>query len=121
MAKLLIAAESELLSSILTQTCTLYEVHSCHNGADALALLEALQPDIFIVELSLPVVCGLTVLQTASYKPPVILALTNFVTSHLLQAAAQAGVQELLLIPCSVQSIIARLDALTKKSLSSDG
>lgn len=121
MAKLLIAAESELLSSILTQTCTQYEVHSCHNGADALASLEALRPDIFIVELSLPVVCGLTILQTTPYKPPVILALTNLVTSHLLQATAQAGVQELLLLPCSVQSIIACLNRLLEKAPSSEG
>ena len=121
MAKLLIAAESELLGSILTETYTAYEVHSCHNGSEALALLETLRPDIFIVELSLPVICGLTVLQTASYKPPVILALTNLMTNHVLQAAAQAGVQALLFMPCTAQSIIARLDALTKKAPSSEG
>lgn len=121
MATLLIAAESELLSSILRETYSAYEVHSCRNGAEALAQLESLRPDVFIVELSLPVVCGLTVLQTTPYKPPVILALTNFTANHVLRAAAQAGAQALLLMPCSIQSIIARLNELIKKAPSSEG
>lgn len=115
MAKLLIAAESELLSSILAETYTLYDVHSCNNGPEALALLETLRPDIFIVEFSLPVVSGLTVLQTTPYKPPVILALTNLATEHVRWAAALAGVQELVLMPCSVQSILARLENLMQE------
>ena len=121
MKKLLIAAESALIGSALTQALPQYRVYCCASGADALALLETLRPDIFIVELSLPVVCGLTVLHTASYKPPVILALTNLVASHVLLEADQAGVQELLLLPCSTGQIIARLNRLLEKAPSSEG
>ena len=112
MAKLLIAAESGILSTVLAKALTQYEVHSCHTGADALTLLESLRPDIFIAELSLPGITGLTVLQKSPYKPPVILALTNLNTESVLQAAANVGVQDMVLLPCPVQHITAHLEAL---------
>lgn len=116
MAKLLIAVKSEMIRSILAETLTQYEVHSCHTGADALALLDSLRPDVFIVELSLPVVTGLTVLQTTRYKPSVILALTSLATENVLQAAAEAGAQDVILIPCTIRHITKHLEALMEKA-----
>ena len=98
MAKLLIAVRSESLSAALAEALTQYEVYNCHTGIDALALLESLRPDVLIVELSLPVISGLTVLPRAPHKPPVILALTNLVTENILQVAANAGIQDMLLL-----------------------
>ena len=115
MAKLLIAVKSEIISAVLAEALAQYEVHSCHTGADALALLESLRPDIFIVELSLPVITGLTVLQETRHKPPVILALTTLVTESILQAAANAGVQDMILLPCTARRIIAHLETLIQK------
>lgn len=115
MAKLLIAVKSEIMGTALANVLTHYEVSVCHNGRDALRLLESLRPDIFIVELSLPVVTGLTVLQETHYKPPVILALTNLVAENVLQAAANAGVQDMILLPCPIRHIFRRLEALIQK------
>ncbi len=98
MVKILIAVKSEIISAALAEALTQYEVYNCHTGTDALTLLEALQPDFFIVELSLSVISGLTVLQKTPYKPPVILALTSLVTESILQAAANDGVQDIILL-----------------------
>ena len=115
MAKLLIAVKSESLGTDLAKTLTQHEVYSCRTGTDALPLLETLQPDVFVVELSLPVISGLTVLQEAHYKPPMMLALTNLISESVLQAAAEAGVQDILLLPCAIQSVIAHLEFLIQK------
>ena len=106
MAKLLIAVQSEIMSTALAEALTQHEVHCCHTGTEALTL----QPDAAIMELSLPVLTGLSVLQESRYRPPVILALTNIVTDFVLEAAAAAGVQDLLIMPCTVESILRHLD-----------
>lgn len=115
MAKLLIAVKSEMMGTALADLLTRYEVSVCHNGRDALGLLKSLRPDIFIVELSLPVVTGLTVLRQTCYRPPVILALTNLITENIMQTAADAGVQDMILLPCPVRHIIRHLEALIPK------
>ena len=121
MAKLLIAAKSDIIGTALADTLTQYEVHSCHTGTEALALLESLRPDMLILELSLPVISGLTVLQKTIYKPPVILALTNLVTENILQVAANAGIQDMLLLPCPVRLIIKHLEALIQRTPALEG
>ena len=115
MAKLLIAVKSEMMGTALADLLTRYEVSVCHNGRDALGLLETLRPDIFIVELSLPDVTGLTVLQQTCYRPPVMLALTDLVKESVLHSAANAGVQDMILLPCPVRHIIRHLEALIQK------
>jgi len=120
-AKLLIAVKSEIMGTALADLLTHYEVSVCHNGRDALRLLESLQPDIFIVELSLPVVTGLTVLRQTCYRPPVILALTDLVTGSVLQAAANTGVQDIILLPCPVRHIIRHLEALIQNAPAPEG
>lgn len=120
MAKLLIAVRSEDLSAALTEVLTEHEICVCHTGVDAQAALETLRPDVLIVQLSLPWVSGLTVLQEAVHKPPVILALTSLLENGVLQAAAKAGVQDMLLLPCSVQNIVRHLDALLQKRPASE-
>ena len=121
MAKLLIAVRLENLGTALAETLTQYEVYNCYTGADALTLLETLRPDIFLVEFSLPVISGLTVLRETHYKPPVILALTNLITESVLQAASNAGVQDMILLPCSVRHIIRHLETLIQKVPAPEG
>ena len=94
----------------------MHEVHSCDTGTDALAMLETYRPDALILDLTLPVMDGLTVLRKTSFRPRVILALTNLATPFVLQAAADVGVQDMILIPCTIRHIIAHLSALLEKA-----
>ena len=114
--KLLIAIRSAVIADSLASTLSKYDVHICHTGADALIMLEILQPDILLVDLFLPVMDGLTLLRRSRYKPARILALTNLATPAALQAAADAGVQDVLLLPCAVQHIVKHLDDLIEKA-----
>ena len=98
----------------------MYDIHIRNTGTDALAMLETLLPDILILDLSLPVIDGLTLLRRSHYKPKYILALTNFVNAAVLQTAVDAGVQALILIPCTIRYIVEKLDAITEKAPSTE-
>ena len=112
--KVLIASRSSAITTLLPSFIARHEVHICHTGRDALVQLESLRPDVFILELMLPEMDGLTVLRTSQYKPAHILALTNLVTNDVIQTAIDAGVQDMILLPCSVHQIITYLDRLTE-------
>ena len=114
--KLLIAVKSEIITDSLTSALSMYDVHTCDTGTDALAMLETHRPDALILDLTLPVIDGLTVLRKTSFHPNVILALTNLATPAVLQAAADAGVQAMILIPCTIRHIIEHLNALIEKA-----
>ena len=93
-----------------------YNVQICHTGTEALTMLDTLRPDILILDLCLPVIDGLSVLRQTHYKPSVILALTNLLTDNVLRDAAAVGVQDILLIPCKLQYVLAHLNALVDKA-----
>ncbi len=118
--KLLIAVSSEVISDLLASSLSMHDVHTCDTGTDALAMLEAHCPDALILDLTLPVIDGLTVLRKTGFRPHSILALTNLVTPAVLQAAADTGVQDMILLPCTIEHIIARLNALTEKAPSTE-
>lgn len=100
----------------LSEVQSQHEVHICSTGTDALKLLETLQPDILILDLMLPYMDGLTVLRKSKFKPPIILARTNLINATVLQAAADVGVQDVLLIPCTIHYIVGRLNTLIEKA-----
>lgn len=118
MENLLIAIKSDIIRTALVKKLSSYKIHICNTGAKTLEKLEASHPDILIIDLTLPDIDGLTVLQKTRYRPSIILALTNFVSDSVMQAAAAAGVQDIILIPCTIRYIIERLAALMEKSTS---
>ena len=118
--KTLIAIQSEPLTDLLCASLPQHDIHICRTGNDALQQMECLHPDILILELMLPSMDGITVLQRSSYKPRVILALTNLASQTVLAEAAAVGIQDVLLIPCTVRHIIKHLDALIEKVPSAD-
>lgn len=118
--KLLIAVRSEIITDLLVSALSMHDIHTCDTGTDALAMLEKHRPDALILDLSLPVMDGLTVLRKTRFRPHSILALTNLATPAVLQAAADAGVQDMILIPCTIRHIIKHLHALIEKAPSTE-
>ena len=114
MKKILIASASDVTNKELSKALSQYKVDICSTGTEALTMLELLQPDILILDLMLPAMDGLTVLQKTSVRPPIILARTNIISETVLQAAARVGVQDIILIPCTIRYIVNRLNALIK-------
>ena len=118
--KLLIAVKSEIMTELLVSSLSMHDVHTCDTGPDALAMLETHRPDALILDLTLPVMDGLTVLRKTNFQPQIILALTNLVNQVVVQAAADVGVQCLILIPCTIRHIVEHLNALIEKAPSTE-
>lgn len=118
--KLLIALKSEIIADSLVSSLSQYDIHTCNTGTEALAMLETHRFDALVLDLTLPVMDGLTVLRKSSFRPHSILALTNLVNTAVLQAAADAGVQGIILIPCTIKHIIKQLNTLIEKAPSTE-
>lgn len=113
MQVLLIAESSDYLCNELKQAFTGdYEVHVCTDGCTALELLHSLRPDGLIINMSLTYMDGLSVLQRASYLPPVIMALCGTLTSYIVHSLQQVGVSFIMPIPCMVWAVHARFREL---------
>ena len=112
MENLLIAVRSEALAAALSDALTQYHVHICHNGSQAVELINTIRPKILILDLRLPVLDGFSVLRRVDYTPPVILGLTDILMDSMLRYAHSAGIGNLVLLPCSASRIVTQLSTL---------
>ena len=112
MKTILIAETSPMITAALVDALSdRYEVHTCADGIAALKCLEQLRPDALIMNLGLD---SLTILENASYTPPVILTLTDFVSNEVIQQATELSVGYMFLIPCSTKAIVDRLEEMIR-------
>ena len=98
---------SAQLRHSLEQNPSLCVVGVASDGEQALALLNARQPDMLILDLLLPKLDGISVLKAASAlpKPPLGLVLTRAITEYAAQTAANLGVRYFISKPCSLRTI----------------
>ena len=109
------AVKSEVTSALISRILSEYDVHICDTGTDAIAMLDNLRPELLVMDLRLRGMDGITVLQKAQHKPRLIMAFTDLLTDSVLEAAADAGIQDILLIPCTIRYITDHLFALIEK------
>ncbi len=110
MKTILIAEMDDTLAGALAERlCEEYSVHTCSRGDTAVELLDTLEPDILILDLMLPYLDGLGVLQKARHKPGHILALTRASSDYILQACEAAGIGYVFMLPCAVTVVAERV------------
>ena len=112
MHKLLIVDKSHAFCQLLEeQMCKLYEVHSCSEGVRAVELVKQLNPDVLVVDLCIPGLDGIGVLQAirnAGYRP-MVLALSNYFSDYTLSMLETLSVSFIAQKPCTVLNVAARL------------
>lgn len=116
MQKLLIADRNEDFRLALAEALQgHYHIRSCSSGREALDLLRSDSPDIFVLDLMLPELDGITLLETAVSEGirPKVLAATSLLSDYVLEAAARLGIGYLILKPCDVHATAARIGDLT--------
>lgn len=114
MQKLLIADSSSIFATALEAALqNRFQIVVCTDGQTALELLQQYQPDILILNLMLPYIDGLTVLQQTQFHPPVILATTIHMSAYVEQAVTAMGVDYTMIAP-SVEAVVLRLNDLLR-------
>ncbi|HIT34503.1 MAG TPA: response regulator [Candidatus Faecousia intestinigallinarum] len=118
MLRLLIADGSEEFCEILAeQVRREYYFKTCREGREALSLLRSFQPDILVLDMMLPGLDGVSLLQQAASTghKPMVLATTRFVSSYVVEAVQRLEVGYLMVKPCDVQALIQRLQDLSRR------
>lgn len=114
----LIADPSEDFCCELSQKLSLFsQVLSCKNGAEALELLAQEQPDVLVVDLMMPEMDGISLIElmTASGRTPKILATSSYVSPYILDAMARLNVACLMEKPCCVSAVAARVRTMLQQ------
>lgn len=112
MKKLLIADASEEFRMAMQeylQDC--YIIQTCKEGNETLQILESFRPDVMILDLLLPGVDGVTLLQEASDRGlhPTVLATTRFYSDYVMEAMERLAVGYVMVKPCELSAVAARL------------
>lgn len=118
MLKLLIADGSpEFRSTLADITRSAYVVRTSREGNETLQLLQSFKPDALVLDLMMPGLDGITILQHAAEMGlrPVVLATTRFASDYVLERIAQMGVGFVMVKPCDVKAAAARICEMTQR------
>ena len=112
MDKLLIVDSSTAFTSAVESVLKdQFQIQCCHDGEAAVEILEEYHPDALIINLMLPYLDGLTVLQKTSFHPNIILAVTPYLNGYIQHTIRELGVDYTMLCP-SVNALCLRLQDL---------
>lgn len=90
-----------------------YQVYSCANGPDGQTLLKCHSPNGLIINLFLPGTDGLSFLEAMEEpRPQAIITLSSVYPPYVAQALNDLGVNHMLLIPCTLHSIVGRINSI---------
>lgn len=107
--RLLIAENNEDLQLALARRLqNFHYVRCCSTGTEALELLRKEKPSLLVLNMCLPELDGLTLLETIAAENirPMVLALTTFRSDYLAASAERLGVAHILLKPSSLDHIV---------------
>lgn len=116
--KLLIAEGAEDFRLALAELLQgMYAVRECADGNQALDIMRSFMPDILVLDLMLPGLDGISLLQSAADAglTPMVLATTRFVSDYVMDAVDRLGVEYLMVKPCDVRATISRIGDLSKR------
>ena len=87
------------LASMLSTQADLTVVGSASSGAEALALLETITPDLVLMDLRMPGMSGLDAIRAINLRtePPRVMVLTSFDTDEDIYQSVGAGAQGYIL------------------------
>ena len=109
MQRLLLADPSGALSlAVRKQLKNEFLIESCSDGEQALMLLQKFDPDIFVVNLQLPMIDGLAVLRTlrGCGMDTKVIALTSLTQEYIIRELELLQVSMVLINPCRLTSVV---------------
>lgn len=116
--KLLIAEENEDFALALEDALRgLYSLRSCRDGQTALQLMHSFKPDILVLDMMLPGLDGVSLLQTITdaHMEPMVLATTRYYNDYMIDCINRFGVGYMIVKPCDVRATVARIGDLNSR------
>lgn len=105
---------TEVLYSYLTKEN--YEVHVCHNGADALRIIDCQNISLLILDLMLPDMTGEDICRTIRRRSrlPIIMVTAKVDEQDLLNGL-NIGADDYLMKPVSPKTVVAKIQAVLRR------
>jgi two-component system response regulator YesN len=93
-----------------------------NNGREALRMIETLEPDMLLLDIRMPVMSGLEVLEKLpeQKKIPRVAILSGYDDFNYCQQALRSGVSDYLLKPCRPQDILAVIRKMREQILTTE-
>ncbi|MBQ2786066.1 MAG: response regulator [Oscillospiraceae bacterium] len=116
--KILIADTAEDFCGALEDAlCGIYHIRTVADGPQALLQLRSFLPDILVLDLMLPGLDGITLLQKAAETGicPTVLATTRYISDYMLDAAGLLGVGYIMVKPCDISAVVSRIADLSQR------
>ncbi|OBB91712.1 response regulator transcription factor [Mycolicibacterium peregrinum] len=118
--RVLLVDDEPALTNLVTMALR-YEgwtVDVAHNGSDAMALFTDTEPDVVVLDIMLPDVDGLQILQQVraaeTYTPTLFLTARDSVVDRV--SGLTAGADDYMTKPFSLEELVARLRGLLRRS-----
>ena len=102
------------LTAALQRTERFQVVGTANDGEQAIRLIGERKPDVLVLDLMLSKQDGISVLKAISGmdRKPATLATSGFITDYVAAAAANLGVQYMMLKPCDMAALVERLEEI---------
>ena len=119
MQKILIADSTvEFCKRVRDALCKIHQIEICHNAKSTLELVRTFQPDIMVLDLSLPGMDGITLLEairSAGFYPQ-ILATARYPSEYCADCLNDLGVRYVMMKPCCVSAAVTRLSDMCRRN-----
>ena len=112
MPRLLIADNSDEFRQILCDALSsTYSIQTCRDGKQALQLLRTFQPSLLLMDLALPELDGISLLQRAMEEgiEPAVLVVSSFQNAYIQSWLQRFDLSYLMPKPCDLTAIADRL------------
>lgn len=96
-----------------------YEVDVCTVGTEAIGVIEQTRPDVVLLDLAMPRICGLDIAEELQRRPELrprlLAAVTGFESAELHAQAAAAGFDQYFVKPIELAKLQTSLETLQLK------
>jgi two-component system KDP operon response regulator KdpE len=119
---LIVDDEPQILRALrINLTARQYDVHVAADGREALLSATTTRPDLVVLDLGLPDIDGVDVIrELRAWTPVPIVVLSGRADSRDKVAALDAGADDYVTKPFSIEELLARIRAVTRRRASAD-
>jgi signal transduction histidine kinase len=119
-ATILVVDDEEIIRELCGRALKDYNVLQAENGQDALDILEQRQVDLILVDVMMPVMNGLDLLQNVKERDPdqLVVVMTGYADKEIILRALKADADDYIHKPINLLQLKSSIDkALEKKQL----